>query len=168
MSKKRFVSDCNECKEQKKASVCRECHNYWMEKLDEAIDSRSSAIGKLGAYKTNFLKAQAREKKVIADFVELQHEKSQADLLIISNQESINAKQLKIDHLELANGMQRDLLDIRNLSIITQKGKKNSLIDATIKIKKMSEFGNKLFGRKVALQMIWQKTDEVIGEVSED
>jgi len=32
----------------------------------------------------------------------------------------------------------------------------------------MSEFGNKLFGRKLALQMIWKKAAEALGEVSED
>ena len=165
---KKYVSDCNECKEQKKASVCRECHNYWMGKLDEAIDSRSSAIGKLGAYKTNFLKAQAGEKKVIADFIELTHAKSQDEKDIVEKNDYLQFKEKQITSLisQLADSM--DALVSKKKALYSEKGKKNALIDATIKIKKMSEFGNKLFGRKLALQMIWKKAAEALGEVSED
>jgi len=165
---KKYVSDCNECKEQKKASVCRECHNYWMGKLDEAIDSRASAIGKLGAYKTNFLKAQAGEKKVIADFIELTHAKSQDEKDIVEKNDYLQFKEKQITSLisQLADSM--DALVSKKKALYSEKGKKNALIDATIKIKKMSEFGNKLFGRKLALQMIWKKAAEALGEVSED
>ena len=165
---KKYVSDCNECKEQKKASVCRECHNYWMEKLDEAIDSRASAIGKLGAYKTNFLKAQAGEKKVIADFIELTHAKSQDEKDIVEKNDYLQFKEKQITSLisQLADSM--DALVSKKKALYSEKGKKNALIDATIKIKKMSEFGNKLFDRKLALQIIWKKAAEALGEVSED
>jgi len=165
---KKYVSDCNECKEQKKASVCRECHNYWMGKLDEAIDSRASAIGKLGAYKTNFLKAQAGEKKVIADFIELTHAKSQDEKDIVEKNDYLQFKEKQITSLisQLADSM--DALVSKKKALYSEKGKKNALIDATIKIKKMSEFGNKLFDRKLALQIIWKKAAEALGEVSED
>ena len=165
---KKYVSDCNECKEQKKASVCRECHNYWMGKLDEAIDSRASAIGKLGAYKTNFLKAQAGEKKVIADFVELQHENTHLGLRVESKDKVIKANVKWIADIIGNLDDSRTAHDITKKYLTSEKSKNDVLLNAIYKIKAFCEAGTKLFAWKTAINMIWKKTDQAIGRVTED
>ena len=140
----------------------------WMGRLTAAEESRASAIGKLGAYKTNFLKAQAGEKKVIADFVELQHEKSQADKAIVEKNEYLQFKEKEITSINKMLALKIDAHETTRRNLTRARTRIDILISALFKIKAFCESGNKLFARKTALDKIWKKTDSAIGEVSED
>jgi len=164
---KKFVSDCNECTEQKKSSVCRECHVYWMGKLDEAVDSRASAIGKLGAYKTNFLKAQAGEKKVIADLIQLQHEKNNADAIIFADGKLIDSKVIEIRELNQTLTASKAACVITMRKFHEETDKKHTLLNSLHFIKALCETGNKFFVRKKTLDEVWIKADDGFAEVTE-
>jgi len=93
---KKFVMNCAECKEQKKASNCRICHYYWVSKYQAMYKAQASAQGKNGALQAKTNIAQAKTKSLRSDLRDLQQRNDQLFRTINKGRSTIeNSKRLR-------------------------------------------------------------------------
>jgi len=165
---KKFERECKNCQEQKKSSVCRECHKYWMGKLAAAESSRNSANGRIGAYVTNLEKAKISQETLLSDFIQLQHESANLKMELRSKAGLIKHATGELATLKVVRDDSKAAHEITKTLLTSEKSKNDVLLNAIYKIKAFCEEGTKLFARKAAINLIWKKTDQTIGRVTED
>ena len=69
---KKFVKNCAECKEQKKASNCRICHDYWVAQYEKMYKAQAVANGRNGALQAKVNIAMKKLKDILKILREVQ------------------------------------------------------------------------------------------------